>query len=77
MEGMDAKRRRPDFIDEELIVMLREVTAMQATILGKLDGTRVTKQTKNSAWEVVTEAFHAVSAHCEEAQRKFFDFAPL
>ncbi|XP_042203520.1 uncharacterized protein LOC121853447 isoform X3 [Homarus americanus] len=75
MEGPTAKRRRPNFCEEEVHAMLREIAKRKKMILGKLDS-RNTVTLKNHAWEEVLKAVNAVARiprSVAEVRRKFSD----
>ena len=44
-ETMEAKKRRPNLSDKEVIVIIREVIERKAVIMGKLVYSKVTKET--------------------------------
>ncbi|XP_050691561.1 myb-related transcription factor, partner of profilin-like [Eriocheir sinensis] len=72
-----ALKRRPNFSNEELLVLIREVTDRKTMLLGKLDSTRVTREGKNMAWLAVLEAVNAVGVTRrteDEVKKKFRDF---
>lgn len=76
MAALPVKRRRPNVSNEELIVLLRDLTERKTIIMGKLDSTRVTKEGKNNAWVAVTEAVNVVSPVRrteDEVRKKFYD----
>lgn len=62
MAAPPAKKPRPNFSNEELLVLIKEVTDRKTMLLGKLDSTRVTREEKNMAWLAVLEAVNAVGA---------------
>ncbi|XP_050700300.1 myb-related transcription factor, partner of profilin-like [Eriocheir sinensis] len=77
MAAPSAKKRRPNFSNEELLVLIREVTDRKTMLLGKLDSTRVTREGKNMAWLAVLEAVNAVGVTRrteDEVKKKFRDF---
>lgn len=75
MEGQPAKRRRLNFSEEEIFVIVTEVAQRRDIVLSRLD-TALTKQAKKNAWDVINQAVNAVSATVrtsEEARKKFMD----
>ncbi|XP_047496742.1 uncharacterized protein LOC125044241 isoform X2 [Penaeus chinensis] len=74
MEPHPKRRKRPSFSDEELRVLLQEVSKRKKVLLGKFDAISVTVQSKVEAWDAVTEAINGVSCvmrEREEVRRKF------
>lgn len=74
MEPQSKRRKRPNFSDEELRVLIQEVFKRKKILLGKFDAIAVTVQSKVEAWDAVTEAINGVSCvmrEREEVRRKF------
>ena len=72
-----AKRRRPNFTEDELVVMIEEVRQRRVLLLGSFDGDKVTAKKKAHAWEQVTRAINAVSRvqrDATEVRKKFTDY---
>ena len=70
------KRRRLNFVEEEIFVLIREVTERRNVIHGRLE-TTLTKQKKKQAWLDITSAVNAVSntvRNVEEIRRKYVNF---
>ena len=70
------RARKINFKEDELILMIREVTKRKEVIIGPLS-TVVTKQAKNAAWEAVADAVNSIApTHRQPAEirKKFQDF---
>ncbi|XP_063588146.1 uncharacterized protein LOC134765420 isoform X2 [Penaeus indicus] len=68
------RKKRPAFSEEELRVLLQEVSKRKKVLVGKFDVISVTFQSKVEAWDSVTEAINGVSRvtrEREEVRRKF------
>ncbi|KAK3892685.1 hypothetical protein Pcinc_003477 [Petrolisthes cinctipes] len=71
-----AKRRRVNIMDEDIFVIVREVTVRKDIIHGKLE-TTLSKKNKNEAWDSITAAVNAVSPVVRNAAdvcKKYVDF---
>ncbi|XP_045620001.1 nuclear apoptosis-inducing factor 1 isoform X2 [Procambarus clarkii] len=70
-----SKKRKPNFTDEEVLMMLNQVQKRKKVILGKLDGS-LTVHDKNNAWHVIAAAVTATSPYIRgpnEVRKKFTD----
>ncbi|KAG0727455.1 Myb/SANT-like DNA-binding domain-containing protein 4 [Chionoecetes opilio] len=71
--------RRPNFTEEELFVLIKEVGARKDIIVSKLGG-RVTAECKKYAWDCIASAVNAVGnvvREREEVRKKYVDFRSL
>lgn len=77
LEGSATKRRRPNFSDEEVFVMIEEVAQQKNILIERTEPTTLNILSKKNAWEEVRKAVNAVShtnRSLEEVRKKFSDF---
>lgn len=74
-------QRRPKFSETEALTLVEEVERRRHIILGRLEGSKVTGEKKQRAWEEVTALVNEVSRVGgrteEECRRKFKDLRSL
>lgn len=75
------KRRKANFKDEEIFILMREATKRIAVIHSRGEGpTTLNKQAKRAAWEAIANAVNAVSPiprTADDMRKKFIDFKAL
>ena len=76
MAEPEMKKRRPNFGEEELVVMVREVEKRKTIIEGSFTS-GITKQGKLNAWDCVTATVNAVGGNRrtrDAVRKKYFDY---